>query len=135
MRQIIRTKQSGQILGSILCLLGFVALLLVFWKAWPSASGSADVFSALWSQVLNGQINLGSLLVLKLVYLMIGGSALLILGIAVLALSRQIFYVSGESTLIQCPYCRNQWKARRAMGWAECPFCRKFIHPQTVKKI
>lgn len=134
MRQIIRTKKSGQALGCILCLLGLLALLVVFWKAWPSLQGSSNILSSLWSQILNEQIRVGSVLTLKLIYVTVGGFALLILGTLVLALSRQIFYVSAQTTL-QCPYCRNQWTARRAMGWAECPYCRKFIQPQVAKKI
>jgi len=135
MHRIIRTKQSGQILGSLLCLIGFAALVAVFWKTWPNVSGSANVFSQLWSEILVGQINLASIVTLRLVYLTVVGTVLLILGVVVLAFSRQIFYVSSASTQLQCPYCRNQWKARRGMGWAECPYCRKFIHPQTVKKV
>lgn len=135
MHRIIRTKQSGQILGSFLCLMGFGALLVVFWKAWPIASGSANVFSGFWSEILAGQINVASIVTLKLIYLTIGGTVLLLFGVVVLAFSRQIFYASSGSTQLQCPYCKNQWKARRSMGWAECPYCRKFINPQTVKKL
>ena len=134
MSRIIRTKQSGQALGAVLCIMGFVALLVVFWKAWPSASSSQNVLSTLWVQILSQQISLGSSVNVKLTYLTVIGTVFVILGLMVLALSRQIFHVSREPTLLQCPYCRNQWRARRAMGWAECPFCRKFINPQTVKK-
>jgi len=134
MPRIIRTKQSGQALGAALCLMGFIVLLVVFWKAWPSATASSNALSALWTQILSQQVSLGSMVTLKLIYLTIAGTMFLIAGLVVLALSRQIFYVSRESTLLQCPYCKNQWKARRAMGWAECPFCRKFINPQTVKR-
>jgi len=134
MPRIIRTKQSGQALGAALCFIGFIALLAVLWKTWPSVSGSSNVLSALWTQILSQQISFGSTVTLKLIYIAIMGTVFLILGLTVLALSRQIFYVSREPTLLQCPYCRNQWKARRAMGWAECPFCRKFINPQTVRK-
>ena len=134
MPRIIRTKQSGQALGAALCLMGFIVLLVVFWKAWPGASASSNALSALWMQILSQQVSLGSMVTLKLIYMTIAGTVFLIAGLVVLALSRQIFYVSRESTLLQCPYCRNQWKTRRAMGWAECPFCRKFINPQTVKK-
>jgi len=134
MPRIIRTKQSGQALGAALCLMGSIALILVFWKAWPNASSSSSVLSALWTQISSQQVSLGSIVTLKLIYITIAGTVFLISGLVVLALSRQIFYVSRESTLLQCPYCKNQWKARRAMGWAECPFCRKFINPQTVKK-
>ena len=134
MSRIIRTKQSGQALGAVLCMMGFVALLVVFWKAWPNASSSQNVLLALWIQILSQQISLGSSVNLRLTYLTVIGTAFVIFGLVVLALSRQIFHVTREPTLLQCPYCRNQWKARRAMGWAECPFCRKFINPQTVKK-
>jgi hypothetical protein len=135
MPRIIRTKQSGQALGAILCLLGFIALLVVFWKAWPGASSSQNVLSALWVQILSQQISIGSIVTLELAYVTAAGTVSVIVGLLVFALSRQIFHVSREPTLLQCPYCRNQWKARRAMGWAECPFCRKFINPQTVKKV
>lgn len=134
MHRIIRTKQSGQALGAALLIIGIIALLAVLWKTWPSVSGSSNVLSALWTQILRQQISLGSTVTLKLIYVTIMGTAFLVLGLIVLALSRQIFYVSRGSTLLQCPYCRNQWRARRAMGWAECPFCRKFINPYTVKK-
>ena len=134
MPRIIRTKQSGQALGAVLCMMGFIALLVVFWKSWPSASGSSNVLSTLWIQILSQQISLGSTVTLELTHVTIAGTVFVILGLLVLALSRQIFHVSREPTLLQCPYCRNQWRARRAMGWAECPFCRKFINPQTVKK-
>jgi len=134
MHRIIRTKQSGQILGSVLCLMGFAALIVVFWKAWPDASSSANMFSALWLEILTQQINVASIIALKLIYLTVAGTVFLVLGIVVLVFSRQIFLVSSGSTLLQCPHCKNQWKAGRAMGWAECPYCRKFIHPQTMKK-
>jgi len=135
MHRIVRTKQSGQVLGSLLCLMGLATLLVVFWKAWPGASSSANVFAGLWSQILAEQISVTSLITLKLVYLTVAGTVLLFFGVVVLALSRQVFYASRESNLLQCPYCKNQWKARRGMGWAECPYCHKFIHPQTLRKI
>lgn len=134
MHKIIRTKQSGQALGVILFIIGLAAILAVLWKTWPSVSGSSNVLSSLWTQILNQQISLGSTVALKLIYVTIMGTVFLILGLIVLVLSRQIFYVSRGSTLLQCPYCKNQWRARRAVGWAECPFCRKFINPQTVRK-
>jgi len=134
MQRIIRTKRSGQILGSMFCLLGFIVLVAVFWKAWPNASVSSNPFSALWSQILSEQLSLASWVAVKLIYLVIMGTVFLVLGVAVLALSRQIFYLSGSAVSLQCPYCKNSWKARRAMGWAECPYCRKFIQPLTAKK-
>jgi hypothetical protein len=134
MRRVIRTKHSGQVLGSVLCLVGFVAFFTVFWKAWPDVSTSQNIFSSLWSYILTEEINIASLVRLRLTYLTIMGMIFLSLGILVLALSRQIFYLSGGSVLLKCTYCKNQWRASRAKGWAECPHCRQFIQPEVVKK-
>jgi predicted ABC-type sugar transport system permease subunit len=133
MRRIIRTKKSGQALGSLLCLVGFVALLVVFWKAWPTPATSSNVLSELWSQILAEEVSIDSIVAVKLTYLTIMGTVFLLLGLTILGFSRQIFYVSTGSIVLQCPYCKNHWKARRQMGWAECPFCRKLINPQTMK--
>jgi predicted ABC-type sugar transport system permease subunit len=133
MRRIIRTKQSGQALGSLLCLMGFAALLVVFWKAWPATTASSNILSELWSHILAEEVNIDSMVAMKLTYLAIMGTIFLSLGFAVLGFSRQIFYVSTGSIVLQCPYCKNQWKARRQMGWAECPFCRKLVNPQVMK--
>jgi len=133
MRVIVRRKLSGHLFGVVLCLVGFGVLFVVLWKAWPSVSTSSNVLSSLWSFILTEQINLGFGIALKLVHLSVIGAVFLFLGVFVLAFSKQIIYLSGGPILLQCPYCRNHWKARRAMGWAECPHCRKFIQPQVVK--
>ena len=135
MHRMVRTKRSGQILGGLFCLVGFGALLVVLWRAWPNVSGSANVFSAFWSEILVGQISVASVVTFKLAYLAAVGTILLPFGVVVLAFSRQIFFASSGSIQLQCPCCKNQWKARRGMGWAECPYCRKFINPQTMKKV
>jgi len=133
MRRVIRKKLSGYVFGIMLCLLGFSVLFVVFWKAWSSASASADFFSYLWSYILTEQVNLGAVGTLRLTYLSVLGAVFLVLGVYVLVFSRQVLYLSGGSVSLQCPYCRNHWRARRAMGWAECPYCRKFIQPQVMK--
>jgi len=133
MRVIVRRKLSGHVFGAVLCLVGFGVLLTVFWKAWPNASASSNLLSSLWSYVLTEQISLTSEITLKLVHLSIIGGAFLFLGIFVLVFSHQIVYLSSGPVMLQCPYCKNNWRARRAMGWAECPHCRKFIQPQVIK--
>jgi len=133
MRVIVRRKLSGHLFGIFLCLVGFAVLFMVLWKAWPNVS-SSNALSSLWSYILTEQIDLPLIGTLKLAYLSIIGGIFLFLGIFVLAFSRQILYLHGGSIQLQCPYCNNSWKARRAMGWAECPHCRKFIQPQVMKK-
>jgi hypothetical protein len=133
MRRIIRRKLSGQVLGALLFIVGLGVLLAVLMKAWIGVSASPNLLSALWAYILTEQVSIASLVVLKLVYVTIMGSVFLVMGIVVLGFSRQIFYVSGESVWLQCPYCKNSWRARRAVGWAECPHCRKFLQPQVKK--
>jgi len=133
MRRIIRRKPSGQVMGALLLIVGLGLLLAVLMKAWSGVSASPNFLSALWAYILSEQVNVASLVVLKLIYVTIMGAVFFVFGIVVLGFSRQIFYVSGESVWLQCPYCKNRWRARRAMGWAECPHCRKFLQPQVKK--
>ena len=133
MRRVIRRKPSAQLLGALVFLVGLVILLGVFLKAWSEVSGSSNFVSEVWSYILTEQVSITSVGTLKLTYVTILATIFLVFGIVVLGFSRQIFYLSGESVWLQCPYCRNSWRARRAMGWAECPHCRKFIQP-LVKK-
>jgi hypothetical protein len=102
-------------------------------KAWAGVSASPNSPSALWAYILTEQVSVASFAVLKLIYVTAMGAVFLVFGMVVLGLSRQIFYVSGESVWLQCPYCKNSWRARRAVGWAECPYCRKFVQPQVKK--
>ncbi len=129
MRRIIRRKKSGYAAGLTLCLIGMLVMLVVLWNAWPNVSASPDIFSALKSYLWTGKLEFGFGISLKLIHLTIAGAATLFLGIFVLALSRQVFLVSSEGVLLQCPFCKNHWKARRAKGFAECPYCRQFVQP------
>jgi len=134
MRRIIRRKPSGQVVGIILCLVGLVILFLVFWKAWSGISDFSNVLSSIWSYILTEKMELAYGVKLELTYLGIAGLIFLGSGIILFVLSRQIFYLSGQSVLLQCPYCKNHWRTSRAKGWAECPHCRQFIQPQVAKK-
>ena len=133
MQKIIRKKSSGQALGIVLCLMGGGALFSVLLKAWPTVSNSPNVLSALWTYILTEQINVTQAVVLRLTYLSSIGATLLVLGIIVIAFSQQVFYLTGESVWLECPYCKNYWRARRAVGWAKCPHCQQFIQPQVRK--
>ena len=134
MYRIIRRKLSGHVFGIILCLIGFSILFVVFWNAWSSVSASSNILSSLWSYILTEQVEIASTVTVKLSYLSIIGAIFLVLGIVIIAFSRQIFYLSGKSVLLQCPYCKNQWRTSRAKGWAECPHCRQFVQPQVTKR-
>jgi len=133
MPRIIRRKPSGQVLGLTLFLIGIGILLVVFWRAWLGVSASSNALQSLWTYILTEQFNLAPFATVKLTYLGAMGAVFLVFGLLVLVFSRQIFFLSGESVSLLCPYCKNNWRARRAVGWAECPYCRKFIQPQVKK--
>jgi hypothetical protein len=132
MRRVIRKKRSVQLLGSLLLIAGLAFMFFVLWRASSAIPADAGT-SALWSYIMNEQMEVSSLVNLKMIYILVMGTLFSILGLATLILSRQIFYVSGGSVVLTCPYCKNRWKARRAVGWAECPHCRKFVQPQVIK--
>ena len=134
MNRIIIKKLSSHVLGVLLCLIGLLVLVAVFWKAWSNASTSTDSLSSVWTHILNEQLEIASIATLKLIYPFVLGAVFLVLGVVVIALSRQVFHLSGQTVLLKCPYCKNSWKANRAKGWAECPHCRKFVQPQVTKK-
>ena len=134
MRRIIRKQKSAQILGGLLLAAGLAALFFVLWRASSGIPANSGL-SALWSYVLNEQVDVASMVSFRMIYLAVMSVVFLGLGLVTLVFSRQIFYLSGPSVMLTCPYCRNSWKARRAMGWAEGPHCRKFIQPQVMKAV
>lgn len=134
MKRVIHRKKSGYALGFALCLVGVIMLFAVLWKAWPNVSTSQDVLSALMSYLWAEQLNFGGIVGVQLMYLAITGTSALVVGSIILLLSRQVFTVStAEDVLLRCPYCKNKWKATRALGHAECPHCRHFVQPTAIK--
>jgi hypothetical protein len=133
MRRVIRKKPSGEFLGALLLIIGLVILFTVLLKAWSGVDTSSNFLSTLWTNILSEELSVLQLVTLRLSYLSALAAIFLVLGIITLGFSRQVFYLSGESVTLTCPYCKNSWRARRAMGWAECPHCRKFIQPLAKK--
>ncbi len=132
-RKVVRRVKSGFALGFILCLAGLILLVLVLLKTWPSLPSSQPDLSALWSYLWTAQFALPFGFNLQLIYIGISGIALFIGGVIVLVLSEKWFIFSGESVLLTCPFCKNQWRTSRAKGWAECPHCRQFVQPKVKK--
>jgi len=132
MKKITIHYITGYALAFALCFIGLTVLVAVLWTAWPNVSTSYDILSALETYLWTKELDTGFGITLNLMHLTIIGAATLVSGITILAFSRQIFY-EGESVLLQCPFCKNQWKANRARGWAKCPHCNQLIQPTVVK--
>lgn len=132
MRRIATHYITGYALGFALCLVGLTMLVAILWRAWPNVSTSHSVFPALEQYLWTKDFDFGFGVRLKLMHLTIMGAAALAFGIFVLAFSRKVFYV-GKNVLLQCPFCKNQWKASRARGWGTCPYCNQMVQPKVVK--
>ena len=133
MKKITIHYITGYALAFALCFIGLTVLIAVLWTAWPNVSASHDILSALEAYLWTEEFNFGFGIKLNLMHLTIMGAAALVLGIIMLAFSRQILY-AGDNVLLQCPFCKNQWKASRARGWAKCPHCNQLIQPIVVKQ-
>jgi uncharacterized membrane protein len=121
----------GYALGLGLSIVGAILLIVALWNAWPDVVGSDDIFAALAAQLWTEEFNFGFGFGFKLMEVTILGAALLVLGIFVTVLSRQVFH-AGKYIFLKCPFCKNRWKATRARTWAKCPHCNKFIQPIIV---
>lgn len=135
MSRIIITRFSSRALGAFLCLIGVGILAVISWKIWPTGSISTNLFASLWSAILTQQIEITSIGSFRLIYLFVMGMFFLGFGIVVFVLGRQVFYGAGSPAVIKCPYCHNSWKVKRAKAYSECPYCRKFVKPQVMRRI
>ncbi len=132
MRKITTRYIAGFALGLALCFAGLTLLVAVLWKALPNVSTSQGALSALAEYLWTKEFDLGFDVKLKLMHLIMVGATALVSGIFVLTFSRKVFYV-GENVLLQCPFCKNQWKASRARGYGKCPYCNQMVQPTVVK--
>lgn len=121
----------GYALGIGLSIVGSIFVIAALSKAWPNVVGADHILAALETYLWTAELDSGLGIRFKLMEITILGTALLALGIFVTLLSRQVFH-AGKYIFLQCPFCKNRWKATRARTWAKCPHCNKFIQPIIV---
>ncbi|UCG44890.1 MAG: hypothetical protein JSV58_05730 [Candidatus Bathyarchaeota archaeon] len=132
MKKIATYHMAGYALGFAFVLVGLTMLIAIFWQAWPSVSTSRPIFPALEQYLWINDFDFGLGVRLKLMHLAIVGAAASVFGIVILGLSQKVFYV-GKKVLLECPFCKNQWKASRARVWSTCPYCNQRVQPKAVK--
>jgi len=145
----ILKKKSGYALGLLLCILGIIILLLVLWNLYDV--GALTSLSKFSEQLLEKNfVILGielKTIGLKLVHYTLLGVVLLVVGGAILIARRERVRVAEEvSVLLECPYCKNQWRESlskthlesmgypnvRTLSRRKCSKCAKFIRPKIV---
>lgn len=134
MKRMLRRQKSGYALSLILCFIGVTAPFVALWKTWPKVSSAQNHFSTFWTLLWTEQLDLIPGIGSKLVYLVILGAVMFIFGVVIWTLSRQWFYLAGETALFQCPFCKKKWRASPDKGLVQCPHCRQLVHPKMVEK-
>jgi hypothetical protein len=145
----ILKKKSGYVLGLLLCIIGIITLLFVLWKLYEEkVFTSPDILSAFVTNLSETEFTvLGIGTGLKLVHSTFLGVVLLVVGGAILIARREkISVVEEVNVLLECPYCKNQWRETmskphldsigypkvRTLSRHKCPKCAKFIRPKIV---
>jgi len=142
-------KKTGYALGLALCIIGIIILLLVLWNLYQANALTSLSDSS--EQLLEGEFSvLGielKLIGLKLIHYTLLGIVLLVVGGAILIVRREkISVVEEVNVLLECPYCKNQWREAtskpqlesmgypkvRTLSRRKCPKCAKFIRPKIV---
>jgi len=145
----ILKKKPGYALGLLLCIIGIIILLLVLWNLYDA--GALTSLSKFSEQLLEKNfVILGielKTIGLKLVHYTLLGVVLLVVGGAILIARRERVRVAEEvSVLLECPYCKNQWRESlskthlesmgypnvRTLSRRKCSKCAKFIRPKIV---
>jgi len=123
-------------------------LLIVLWKTWQDeVYSSPDIISAftsaLWTSYSDISLGIG----LQLIHYTILGFVLLIGGVAILVGRRErISVVEEVSAVLECPFCKNQWREPlskahlesmgypkvRTLSRRKCSSCAKFMRPKIV---
>ena len=140
----ILKKKPGYTVALALCIVGALMLLIVIWKTWEDGVySSPDILSALNNSLFTTNLWLG----LQLIHYTILGFVLLIVGAAILVGRRErVTVVEEVSTLLECPFCKNQWRESlskahlesmgypkvRTLSRRKCSKCAKFMRPKIV---
>jgi hypothetical protein len=132
--KILRRKKSAYAFSLILCLAGITALLTTLWKTWPRVSSVKDPFSTFLTLLWTEKLDLIPGLEFKLIYLVALGDVMLILGVVVLVLSVQWFYLPGKIVWYRCPFCKKDWRSSGDKALVHCPHCRQLVHPIMTEK-
>jgi hypothetical protein len=141
MRRTILKKKPGYTIALALCIIGALMLLIVIWKTWEQEAYSS--ISAFTDFLLATNLWLE----LQPIYYTILGFVLLIVGVAILVGRRERVTVVEEiSALLECPFCKNQWRESlskahlesmgypkvRTLSRRKCVKCAKFMRPKIV---
>ncbi|MDH5782756.1 MAG: hypothetical protein OEZ35_03720 [Candidatus Bathyarchaeota archaeon] len=149
-RQVMVARNSSQILGLVLTVLGLTPIIAVLLNAWTSGISFLDL-SALYGFLWTNRFYIGFGIGFELIYLVILGTIIIILGLALSARRtrqiQEVTVVTDDLTVtLECTVCKHRWKEHfseaqlQAMGFPQnrtisrrrCEGCRKFTRPKII---
>jgi len=145
MRRTILKKKPGYTIALALCIIGALMLLIVIWKTWEQGAyvSISDFTDSLFASYTPFDLGIG----MQLIHYTILGFALLVGGVAILVGRRErVAVVEEVSALLECPFCKNQWREPlskahlesmgypkvRTLSRRKCSNCAKFMRPKIV---
>jgi hypothetical protein len=132
MKKVLRRQTSGYVLSILLLLFGIAALFFALWETWPQVSQAGNPFSVFWESLWAEKLVFLPGVEIKLVYLVVLSSAMIIAAFVVLALSRQWLPLGSNNSWVECPFCKKRWRTSPDKALGFCPHCRQLIHPKLV---
>ncbi|MFB0514938.1 MAG: hypothetical protein ACETVQ_05105, partial [Candidatus Bathyarchaeia archaeon] len=146
-RKIMVARDSSQILGLVLTVLGLTPIIVVLLNAWTSGVSFLDL-SALYGFLWTNRFYIGFGIGFELIYVVIVGTVVIISGLVLLARRtpqiEELTVVTDDLTVtLECTVCSHRWKEHfteaqlQAMGFPQnrtisrrrCQACRKFTRP------
>jgi hypothetical protein len=150
-QKITITRNPGRIIGLMLTILGLTPILIALSNAWTSGISFINL-TVLYEFLWANRFNAGFGIEFELIYLIIAGAAIIILGVFLLARKtehiEEVTVVSEDVTVtLKCTNCGYRWKEEfskeqlKAMGFPQnrtisrrrCPDCRIFTRPKITQ--
>lgn len=144
------SRNSNQVLGLVLTVLGLAPIVIVLLNAWTSGVSFLDL-SAFFGFLWTNKFYIGFGIGFELIYLVIVGAVVIISGLALLARGtgqiEEVTVVTDDlKVTLECTVCRHRWNEHfsqaqlKAMGFPQnrtisrrrCQACRKFTRPRII---
>ncbi len=150
-RRIRVARNSSHVFGWVLTLLGLTPIIVVLLNAWTSGVSFLDL-SALYDFLWTNRFNIGFGIGFELVYAIIAGAAIALIGVLLLARKREqieeLTVTTEDLTVtLECTVCKNRWKEHfqkeqlQSMGFPQnrtisrrkCLACGRFTRPKIIR--
>ncbi len=148
MRRIIVAQNPSRILGWVLTFLGLTPIIVILLTAWTSGVSFLDL-SALYEFLWANRLSIGFGIGFELIYVVIAGTATVIIGVFLLARKtreiEELTVITDDlAVTLECTVCKHRWKEHfsktqlKSMGFPQnrtisrrqCSVCGRFTRPK-----